>query len=79
MRSFSRRGSYVVQDLPIRDLTQSGISFPGVFDCSVCHFGELRHVADEIFRGLDFEDGKRVVVGSIAICLSPGEDFSDPF
>ncbi|MCS3628735.1 hypothetical protein GGP58_002611 [Salinibacter ruber] len=68
-----------MQDLPIRDLTQPGISFPGVFDCSVYHFGELRHVADEIFRGLDFEDGNRVVVGSIAIRLSPGEDFSDPF
>ncbi|MCS3754415.1 hypothetical protein GGP79_002379 [Salinibacter ruber] len=79
MRSVFRRGAYVVQDLPIRDLTQSGISLPGVFDCSACHFGELRHVADEIFRGLDLEDEKRVVVGSIAICLSLGEDFSDPF
>ncbi len=68
-----------MQDLPIRDLTQPGISFPVVFDCSVCHFGELRHVADGIFRGLDLEDGKCVVVGSIAICLSPGEDFSNPF
>ena len=68
-----------MQDLPIRDLTQSGISFPVVFDCSVCHFGELRHVADVIFRVLDLEDDKRVVVASIAICLSPGEDFSNPF
>jgi hypothetical protein len=68
-----------VQDLPIRDLTQPGISFPVVFDYSVYHFGELRHVADEIFRGLDFEDGNRVVVGSIAVCLSAGENFSDLF
>ncbi len=50
-----------------------------VFDYSVYHFGELRHVADEIFRGLDFEDGNRVVVGSIAVCLSAGENFSDLF
>jgi len=43
---FVRRDSYVVQGLLTRDPIRPGNSFPVVFDYSVCHFGELRHVVD---------------------------------
>ncbi|MCS4149101.1 hypothetical protein GGP52_002813 [Salinibacter ruber] len=79
MRSFSRRGSYVVQGLLTRAPIEPENSFPVVFDHLAHSLDKLRYVTNEIFRGLDFEDRKRVVVSSIAICLSASENFSDIF